>query len=132
MKDKEGIVKAWLVKAEHDLGTAIITHQHLPDYRDTICYHCHQAVEKYLKAYLIYLEIPFKPSHDLVYLLNLIASKHKLPDKFYEMSVQIENYGVQIRYPDEIIEPNDAEVNDAIRIAEDFRDFITSKMVIKS
>ena len=50
----------WIEKADRDLGTAQLIHAYLPDYLDTIAFHCQQAVEKYLKAYLYFLEIPFK------------------------------------------------------------------------
>ncbi|MCG2760389.1 MAG: HEPN domain-containing protein [Candidatus Delongbacteria bacterium] len=43
----------------------------MPEYLDTVTFHCQQAVEKYLKAYLIYLVIDFKFTHDSVYLLDL-------------------------------------------------------------
>ncbi|MBU4486383.1 MAG: HEPN domain-containing protein, partial [Candidatus Delongbacteria bacterium] len=52
-------------------GTAKITYLHIPEYLDTVTFHCQQAVEKYLKAYLIYLVIDFKFTHDSVYLLDL-------------------------------------------------------------
>ena len=46
----------WIIKAEHDLKT--VEHElTLPEnevVRDVVCFHCQQAVEKYLKAFLIY------------------------------------------------------------------------------
>ena len=38
---------------------------------DTACYHCHQAVEKYLKGFLVFKNISFSKTHDLDYLLEL-------------------------------------------------------------
>jgi hypothetical protein len=37
---------------------------HLPDYFDTIAFHCQQAVEKYIKAILVHREIVFDRSHE--------------------------------------------------------------------
>lgn len=51
-------IKQWIEKADHDLGSAKIIHLHLPDYFDTIAFRCQQAVEKYLKALLIFNEYP--------------------------------------------------------------------------
>lgn len=48
--------KDWLEKAEHDLEDAKKLLQN-GGYTDTICFHAQQAVEKYLKAYLIYKKI---------------------------------------------------------------------------
>ena len=47
----------------------------MPEYYDTIAFHTQQSVEKYLKALLIFLQIEFKRSHDLIYFLELINTK---------------------------------------------------------
>lgn len=67
------IVKNWIESGDHDLGSAHLIFQHIPKYRDTIAFHCQQAVEKYLKGYLFFLGIAFRRSHDLNYLLSLIS-----------------------------------------------------------
>lgn len=71
----------WIIKGDHDLGTAKITYLYIPEYLDTVTFHCQQAVEKYLKAYLIFLSTPFKFTHDLVYLLDLIT---QIDSEFYD------------------------------------------------
>ena len=55
MSEIHDIIKQWIEKADHDLGTAIVTHKYSPKYKDTIAFHCQQAVEKYLKSYSIKL-----------------------------------------------------------------------------
>lgn len=57
MNEKLKVIKSWVEKGDHDLGTTKITYLHIPKYRDTIVFHCQQAVEKYLKSYLIFQEI---------------------------------------------------------------------------
>ncbi|MCL5028765.1 MAG: DUF2442 domain-containing protein [Bacteroidetes bacterium] len=42
LKDKIEIVKSWIDKGDHDLGTAQITFMHIPNFRDTIAFHCQQ------------------------------------------------------------------------------------------
>jgi HEPN domain-containing protein len=59
MSEKIDIVKQWIEKADHDLGTAQVTYLYLPKYRDTIAFHCQQAAEKYLKGFLLFLDISF-------------------------------------------------------------------------
>jgi HEPN domain-containing protein len=54
MTEKLEIIRLWIEKGDHDLGTAEIVNQHIPEYMDTIAFHCQQAVEKYLKAFLIF------------------------------------------------------------------------------
>lgn len=43
---KRGLVKAWLVKADHDLATARKMATEPDVYLDTAIYHCQQAAEK--------------------------------------------------------------------------------------
>jgi HEPN domain-containing protein len=50
MKGNKTDAIPWIAKADHDLGTAMITFLHIPDFYDTVTFHCQQAVEKYLKS----------------------------------------------------------------------------------
>ena len=121
MNNKELLIKQWLLKAEHDLGTAKITFTHLPEYYDTIAFHCQQAVEKYLKAILVYNEIEFIKTHNLVYLISMLEGKLKLGDDLINEAIVLNTYSVQIRYPNEIIELTKQELMNAIATAEAFR-----------
>jgi len=47
MKDQSDKIRQCIVKGDHDLGTAKITYLHIPEYIDTITFHCQQAVENY-------------------------------------------------------------------------------------
>jgi HEPN domain-containing protein len=121
-------VRLWIEKADHDLGTATLTHSHIPAYKDTICFHCQQAIEKYLKAYLVFLGVEFRPVHDLIYLLDLASSSDRFSSDFYDMADKIDGFAVQIRYPDSIIEPSDEEVNSSIEYAKRFRKAVLNRM----
>jgi HEPN domain-containing protein len=76
-------IEQWIIKGDHDFGTAKITYLHIPEYLDTVTFHCQQAAEKYLKAYLIHISIDFKYTHDLVYLLELITQKDSDFNSFF-------------------------------------------------
>ena len=128
MKNYNTDVILWINKADHDLGTAVLTYLHIPEYKDTITFHCQQAVEKYLKAYLIFLEIEFKFSHDLVYLIELIGVKDNSLADFYNRILTLQNYAVEVRYPDETIFITDEKVTEAIETAKSLRILVTKKM----
>lgn len=49
---KKELVKSWLAKAQHDLGSAQLLANNANPYFDTAIYHCQQAAEKALKAFL--------------------------------------------------------------------------------
>lgn len=117
MNDKQTVVDSWLTKAEHDLTTAHLVFNHLPDYKDTVAFHCQQAVEKLLK--LIHADIGFRRSHDLIYLLDLAEHPDLFTINDYNRLARLQDYAVEIRYPNDTIFLSQDEVKDALTIADD-------------
>ena len=70
MSAETDLGKQWLAKAHNDLLNADnnLNSEIVPF--DTVCFHCQQAAEKLLKAYLLSrgLQPPF--THDLLFLLD--------------------------------------------------------------
>ena len=120
------IVEVWIEKADHDLGSAKIIFEHMPEYYDTIAFHSQQAVEKYIKAALISFEIDFKKTHDLPYLLELLSRKVTVQNEAFQKSIILNNFSVEIRYPNRIIKLSNEELIEAITIADEFRSLILS------
>ena len=58
-------LRQWLIKAGHDLGSAKRLLSGDETFPDTAVYHCQQAAEKALKAYLTLKDTPFQKVHDL-------------------------------------------------------------------
>ena len=71
-------VAAWLQKASHDLETAQRALHGGNPITDTAAYHCHQAAEKALKAYLASRFEPLVKTHDLMDLLTRCANADAL------------------------------------------------------
>ena len=128
MNEQVNEIKQWIVKGDHDLGTAKVTYLHIPEYLDTVTFHCQQAVEKYLKAYLLFHSVSFKFTHDLVYLLDLITPKDTDFEMYYDSVSELQGYAVEIRYPNESIYLSNEKVETAILIAKTIRDIVTQKM----
>lgn len=99
-----------------------------PEYTDSICFHCQQTVEKYLKAYLVSLDVRFEKKHNLGYLLDLINEKEEVSDEFYEMVEKLEDYAVEIRYPDDWFEPALEDAKEAYEIAKRIKRFVLDKV----
>jgi len=116
------IVNTWIGKADHDLGSAKLIFLHIPDYFDTIAFHCQQAVEKYIKASLIHLGIEFQRSHDLPYLLEMLSTKVEIKPGSFDKAILLNGFSVEIRYPNQIIHLTKEELQSAISIAEDFKE----------
>jgi HEPN domain-containing protein len=55
MKIKD--VMEWLQLGDDDFDSAKLLNEAVRKHCEIICYHCAQSVEKYLKAYLVYLNI---------------------------------------------------------------------------
>ncbi|HEX2172029.1 MAG TPA: HEPN domain-containing protein [Dehalococcoidia bacterium] len=68
--EKLRLAHEWLRKAEHDIRTAEYA-SHIPDLTDIVAFHAQQAVEKALKAFLIWHDQPFRKTHDLAELVSL-------------------------------------------------------------
>jgi len=130
MKDQSDEIRQWIIKGDHDLGTAKITYLHIPEYLDTITFHCQQAVEKYLKAYLVFQSTIFKSSHDLIYLLDLITQIDPVFKNYYDTISELQGYAVEVRYPNETIFLSNEKVEKAITIAKEVRELVTRNMSI--
>jgi HEPN domain-containing protein len=125
MDKKTALVREWMHKAEHDLGMAELALESRPEYTDSICFHCQQAVEKYLKAYLVQLNIRFERKHNLGYLLDLINENKPVPEEIYDMVEKLEDYAVEVRYPDDWIEISLEEAQEAFELAKKVKEFFT-------
>jgi HEPN domain-containing protein len=92
-------------KAEHDLEAArrILAVEEGCPY-DTACFHCQQAVEKYLKALLTSLAIQAPRTHDLEELAALLPPERALSVPLSEL-VGMTPYAVDVRYADDWREP---------------------------
>jgi len=119
-------VRAWVEKADHDLGSAKIIYKFTPDYYDTIAFHCQQAVEKYLKATLLFYEIEFKKTHDLIYLCNLLPDSIQIPDELKDGLNKLSGFGVEVRSPDIVNYLSKEELRYSISIAEKSREFLVN------
>ena len=64
-------IKEWLQKGKNDLLSAQILLKHDPAILDTASFHCQQAVEKVLKAFLVWKGVSFEKVHSLTYFLDL-------------------------------------------------------------
>jgi|SRR5579862_1703886 len=115
------VIREWLAKADSDLKTAthsLILGVEAPT--ETICFHTQQCIEKYLKALLVYLAIPFPKTHNLAMLLQLIPAKSRpvLDDRACDTLTE---YATVIRYPHGGPDISVAEARKAVAISRRIR-----------
>jgi len=102
-------------------GSASLIFIHIPDYYDTIAFHCQQATEKYLKAILDFREVGFQKTHNLVYLLELVSRHYPVNEEMFDKAILLNGFSVQIRYPDSKVFLTKEELETAIQISGEFR-----------
>ncbi len=100
-KTTKDIVWGWLEKGAQDLKSAEILLKSNENVMDVACYHCHQAVEKYLKGFLVFKKISFSKTHDLDYLLGLCVKEELAFSKIQKEIQSLSQYDSSIRYPEE-------------------------------
>lgn len=109
--------REWLIRAQHDLLAAQVLLGTQPALSDVAVYHCQQAAEKALKAFLFWHDTPFRKTHDLeelgVQCVALDAGLDSLLDKTSASTP----YAWQFRYPGPAIEPTTTEVAEAALLA---------------
>ncbi|MBU0617945.1 MAG: HEPN domain-containing protein [Planctomycetes bacterium] len=120
-------VKRWLEKAKHDWHTAEAAVSHQPPITDTAAFHCQQAVEKLLKAYLVYRRNPFEKIHDLEELVNQCTTHDS---KFAELRQRVQpltTFAVRFRYPGPG-DPSVEEVQAALKVVNEVQQFVTERL----
>jgi HEPN domain-containing protein len=119
MNPKPDEVKEWLLIAEDDLTSAQILLNHEPPSLRIACFLCQQAVEKMLKAFLVWKSEPFEKTHNINYILDL-CKIYGLEIAFLRDKAEIlTSYAVEVRYPGDDIEVTREETEDALSISKD-------------
>jgi HEPN domain-containing protein len=90
----------WIAKAEEDwsVATSLARRRKTP-VPNSVCYHCQQCAEKYLKARLEEAGVLIFKSHDLPYLLALFAPHEPLWSGMGQALLNLSQYAVKFRYP---------------------------------
>ncbi len=120
-------VKNWIAKAAGDLKVAMKLMDDAEVFDYTV-FHAHQCAEKSFKAFLISMHQPIPKTHSLNILLIACS---KLDGEFAILSNEIivlDPYGSDSRYPNDFFHVNQANVDEAIKIAQKIFDFVRSKI----
>lgn len=125
-KNKRDIVGSWIKKADRDLEVSKRELKLSNPYTDIICFHAQQAAEKYMKAYLIWLDIEFQKTHDIEDLVILAGKKDSSILELKDSGAELSSFAVEIRYP-EFEEPSIEDTVTIVKIAEKFKNFIYKK-----
>jgi HEPN domain-containing protein len=122
------MVRAWVVKAEHDLKTAVHTltlGKEAPT--DTVSFHAQQRIEKYLKALLVLHGVPFPKTHAIRRLTALLPAKLR-PKIVGKVKDRLTEYATVMRYPDVGTDIPLREAREAVALAKRVRKDVSRQM----
>lgn len=120
--------RQWMVKARHDLLAASTLLQASPSLPDIAAYHCQQAVEKALKAFLFWHDKPFRKTHDLEMLgLQCLGIDAEL-ETLLDQAAVLTPLAWQYRYPGPVAEPTTDDALEALELARGVVDAIAQRL----
>ena len=110
----------WLEKASRDLKSAKVLKQNDCG-NDIVAFHCQQAIEKSLKAYLLKQTGHIVEGHSLNYLCKESINYNIEFKRWLKDCAFVNQYYIETRYPADVpLVISDDEADECISIAEEF------------
>lgn len=113
-------IRQWLDKAEEDL---LVVKQLLSMEviaKGAVGFHLQQSAEKFLKAFLYSKSIDPPKTHNIEFLIEQCI--RSVPD-FSEVDTgNLTDYGVEVRYPGDFLEPSLVELQSLLAVVEEIRE----------
>ncbi len=118
--------REWIKKGEDDLKLAkLALDNDIPDYA---AFNAQQAVEKFLKAFLIKNDKPLIRTHGVAYLIERCKETNPSFEELYELGAHyLSDFAVEVRYPCYHSVPTEI-AEEAIKIADKVTRFILTKL----
>lgn len=97
---KNQAIQKWFLIVESDLATAVKAASEPDPHYDTAMYHCQQAGEKAVKAYLVFHGLDFNKTHDIQLLIELAMSVDPTWEDWFPAAESLTPFATKYRYPD--------------------------------
>ena len=122
------LARNWLTRASHDLQTARLLAKPDDSLLDTAIYHCQQAGEKSVKAWLQANDDPFSKTHDIEKLVGQASIINPDFGTLAKAAAVLTPYVSAFRYPGGADEPMPTreEFDVALQYAQDIYDFVVN------
>jgi HEPN domain-containing protein len=125
---REELVASWLLKAKRDLLSAHELATAEMPLLDTAAYHCQQAAEKAVKGFLVFHDVRFEKSHDIVLLVTQASDIEPSFSVYLDAARLLTPLAVEYRYPGDYLEPELHEYQEASEAACKLYDFVLSRL----
>jgi len=111
---KRELVQEWLLRALHDLMGARTLAQRNPVIMDVAIYHCQQAAEKAVKAFLVFNDQDPSRTHDVDRLLVQAAASNPAFAASRPAGRRLTPYATLYRYPSGGMDPTLEQLKEAL------------------
>ena len=128
IKKKLKLAEEWFEIGNQELGYAKAAFNDFDNFYSQMCVQCHQAVEKYLKGFLVYYDKKYPITHDLVRILRECA---KIDENFLDFLSEVKtitDYYIELRYPVHYPARTKEDAQQAIEIAQRIKEFVLEKI----
>ena len=126
MKQPHDLAQRYLLMADRDIKTMILLANITDSDDEAIGFHAQQAVEKCLKAVLSLHQIPFRKTHDLGELIDLMSDAGKpIPPEASELDF-LNPFAVTFRY--DLIDLETFDRNQAKALIEKVRNWAATQI----
>lgn len=118
----------WLRKARGDLRGAELDLAADPPLLEDAAFHAQQAVEKTLKAFLVWHERPFRKTHDLGEIGQIRTAIDPSLELLCRRADALTVYAWAFQYPSDVVAPLLEEVREAYAVAGEVFEAIGARM----
>jgi len=128
------LVRDWMTRASHDLRSARLLAAADDPPLDIAIYHCQQAAEKSIKAWLQGQDEPFRKTHDVADLVKQASESNPDFAQLDTAAAVLTPYASAYRYPGGAYEPMPArdEFDEALPHAQAIYDFVLNLLPAKA
>lgn len=120
--------RGWLQRAAADLRGAEIDLAARPPLLGDAAFHCQQAVEKALKAFLAWHDVPFRKTHDLGELAHQCLAIDRSLEELCRRAQDLTPFAWIFRYPGDVEEPPVEDVAGAAALAREVYEAIVARL----
>ena len=114
----------WFIMGDKDLKGAKILYEYDGDL-GLVCFHLQQAVEKYIKGFLVYKTGMLQNGHNLFKLCKVASNYDKEFNQFLKDSAFLNAYYIETRYPaEDPLVAGREDVEESLKIAENIIEYI--------
>lgn len=128
------LVRDWMTRASHDLRAAHLLAAADDPPLDAAIYHCQQAAEKSVKAWLQGQDEPFRKTHDVAELVKQASESNPHFAQLDTAAAVVTPYATAIRYPGGTYEPMPTreEFHEARQHAQTIYEFVINQLPEKA